>query len=195
VPRVSEAEKQKSHDRILDAASRLLRESGAETASVAEIMEAAGMTHGGFYRHFGSKDEMVAAAFQHTVDGIVEAMEAASPGEDRDRERQSYIETYLSADHVDNRGKGCPLASLATELSRGGGMPRHAAAETVNRMAGLLDPGSPENTSQGLATMAQLLGTIVLARLSEDQETASSVLESGRTAVRMLQGAWPTSAS
>ena len=192
MPRVSEAEKQKSHGRILDAASRLLRESGAETASVAEIMEAAGMTHGGFYRHFSSKDEMVAAAFRHTVDGIVEPMETASPGAARDQERQTYIETYLSAAHVDNRGEGCPLAALATELSRGDAAPRQVAAETVNRMAGLLDPGRSEDTSQGLATMAQLLGTIVLARLSEDQQTTSSILESGKTAVQTLQQTWPT---
>ena len=61
MPRMSEAEKQKSHRRILDAAARLFRERGIEATSVADVMKAAGMTHGGFYRHFDSKEDLVSA--------------------------------------------------------------------------------------------------------------------------------------
>ena len=77
MPRMSEAEKRKSHRRILDAASRLMREKGIGSTSVSDVMKAARLTHGGFYRHFSSKDELVAAAFQHAVDDVVKGIEAA----------------------------------------------------------------------------------------------------------------------
>ncbi|MBT8476236.1 MAG: TetR/AcrR family transcriptional regulator, partial [Alphaproteobacteria bacterium] len=77
MPRMSAQEKQKSHERILKAASRLFRERGIETTSVADVMKAAGLTHGGFYRHFASKDALVAAAFRHAVDEVLSVVEAA----------------------------------------------------------------------------------------------------------------------
>ena len=77
MPRMSEAEKQRSHSRIVDAAARLFRKRGIEATSVADVMKAAGMTHGGFYRHFASKADLVAAAFQHAVDDVVAKVEQA----------------------------------------------------------------------------------------------------------------------
>ena len=187
MPRMSEAEKQKSHGRILDAAARLLRERGIEATSVGDVMKAAGMTHGGFYRHFDSKDDLVAAAFMRAVDHVVCDMEAAPTKSDRNAARGAYIDRYLSTAHVHNRGNGCPLASLAADLARVDGPSRHLASETVARMAGLLAETETGEDTKGRAIMAMLLGTVALARLYDDDDAIEKVLEAGRSAVELLQ--------
>ena len=190
MPRMSEAEKQRSHKRILDAAARLFRENGIEATSVADVMNAAGMTHGGFYRHFSSKEDLVAAAFRHAVHGVVASIEEDTSTKGRAREIEYYIENYLSEEHVNNLGKGCPLAALGAELARAGQGPLHEGAEASSRMADLL--GQPDNgdAARGLALMALLMGTVTLARLAEDPEDSRRTLEAGRTGIALLQANW-----
>jgi TetR/AcrR family transcriptional repressor of nem operon len=187
---MSEAEKQRSHKRILDAAARLFRENGIEATSVADVMNAAGMTHGGFYRHFSSKEDLVAAAFRHAVHGVVASIEEDTSTKGRAREIEDYIENYLSEEHVNNLGKGCPLATLGAELARAGQGPLHEGAEASSRMADLL--GQPDNgdAARGLALMALLMGTVTLARLAEDPEDSRRTLEAGRTGIALLQANW-----
>ncbi|MEZ5913496.1 MAG: TetR/AcrR family transcriptional regulator [Paracoccaceae bacterium] len=88
---MSADEKQKTHERILKAASQLFRERGIETTSVADVMKAAGLTHGGFYRHFASKEALVAAAFSHAVDEVLSDVEAAPSGPDQASALDSYV--------------------------------------------------------------------------------------------------------
>jgi len=194
MPRVSEAEKRKSHVRILAAASRLIRENGLERTSVADVMTAAGMTHGGFYRHFQSKEDLVAAAFRNAVDGIVADIETAETPEARRAAREAYIDRYLSAEHVSGLGEGCPLAAIGQEANRGGDAISDAAAESVHRMARLLDPASPSEPAdtygRGMAIMALLLGTVTLARQTADPEQAEAVLAAGRHALRAMEAGW-----
>lgn len=191
VPRMSEAEKQRSHSRILDAASKLFRERGIESTSVADAMNAAGMTHGGFYRHFESKDDLVAAAFSHAVDEVVSDMERQTTPEGRDAKRKDYIETYLSDEHVKNRALGCPLAALGAELARNESLPRKQGAEAASRMAALLQAQAASGTEQGRAMMALLLGTIILARLEETEGDSGKVLDAGRAGLQVLRDEWP----
>lgn len=190
MPRMSQADKQKSHARIVDAAAQLLREKGIGATSVGDVMKAAGMTHGGFYRHFESKDDLVASAFSHTVDDVVREMEAASTPSQRRAARQAYIERYLSAAHVANRGGGCPLAALGAGLVRVDGPARHSASCTVERMARLLDAPETERHGKGRAIMALMAGTLVLARLAEKEDDMSGMLEAGKTAVELLEAHW-----
>ena len=188
---MSEAEKQKSHRRILDAAARLFRERGIEATSVADVMKAAGMTHGGFYRHFDSKEDLVAAAIHHAVDDVVSELEGAETPADRSKARDAYIRRYLSADHVFDLGQGCPLASLGAELARAEQVPHRQGTAAAERMAGLLPQPDPANKPQGLALMALMMGTVTLARLAETEAGAEEALEAGRTGVALLQGGWP----
>lgn len=190
MPRMSEAEKQRSHTRILDAAARLFRENGIEATSVADVMKAAGMTHGGFYRHFPSKEDLVAAAFRHAVDGVVAGIEGETTAEGKARERDAYIGNYLSEAHVKNWGKGCPLAALGAELARAGEVPLHEGAEASNRMADVLRQPDDADKAKGLAVMALMMGAVTLARLAENADDAHEALESGKTGVALLQEFW-----
>lgn len=190
MPRMSEAEKHNSHNRILDAASLLFRERGIEATSVSDIMKAAGMTHGGFYRHFDSKEDLVRAAFTRAVDNIVADMESETTRAAQNKLRQNYIDTYLSSEHVGQAGRGCPLAAMGAELFRTGGLPAQAGAQAVTRMAALLQDDAETGQDLGLATIALLIGTITLARLSDSEEEADRVLETGRISLGLLQNHW-----
>ncbi|MBO9433601.1 TetR/AcrR family transcriptional regulator [Ruegeria sp. R13_0] len=191
MPRMSEAEKQRSHSRILDAAAQLFRERGVEATSVADVMKTAGMTHGGFYRHFDSKEDLIAASFRHAVDDVVSDMEREETSDGRKKERQDYIAKYLSQAHAQDSRNGCPLAAMGTELARTTGAPHQAGAQASDRMAALLQDTSEIGSGQGLAAMALLMGTITLARLTESEEKADRALEAGRTAIGLLQDYWP----
>jgi len=190
MPRMSEAEKRKSHNRILDAAAKALRENGVEAASVSDVMQAAGLTHGGFYRHFKSKEELVSAAFRKAVDDVLKDMENARASEELAEARRSYIDTYLSHCHVDNRGDGCPLAALAGDLSRSEGGARQAGFAAINRVSHLLSTGV--DGQQGTALLALMLGTVTLARLAETQETAEAILNAGRIGAGLVEREWPS---
>ena len=145
MPRMSAAEKQKSHERILEAAARLFRERGIAATSVADVMQAAGLTHGGFYKHFPSKQALVAQAFRHAAEGLLSGAEAeAAPGGPaRAEARARYVARYLSGEHVIDAGHGCPIAALGADLARGEGAARAEATRALERMAALLGPDAP----------------------------------------------------
>ena len=186
---MSEAEKRKSHRRILDAAGRIFRERGVETTSVSDVMQAAGLTHGGFYRHFKSKDELVAAAFKTTVDDVLDDLENAGSDDRKAELRKAYIDTYLSQCHVNNRGEGCPLAALAGDLSRAAPDAKREGFGALERVAKQLSEGG--DPAQGVALLALMLGTVTLARLAETDSAATSVLDAGRAGVALIQSDWP----
>lgn len=182
MPRVSEAEKKKSRKRILDAAARLIRENGVEATSVADVMTAAGMTHGGFYRHFANKDELVRAAFLEAVDRSVGAMDVPETEGAREEARKRYVATYLSQEHVESRGTGCPIAALGAELGRGDRAAKKEAAASVDRVAALLADG--DDKQEGYEKLALLVGTITLARLVDDAGPRQLILDAGATAFK-----------
>lgn len=188
MPRMSETEKRKSHKRILDAAAQIVRSRGVDGTSVSDVMQAAGLTHGGFYRHFSSKDDLVAAAFRKAVDDVLSEMENAETAKTKTEARRDYIDTYLSQCHVDNRGEGCPLAALAADLSRDDGDARREGFAAVERVTALLKVGP--DTAQGTALLALMLGTVTLARLAETDDAAGVVLEAGRQGVDLLEKNW-----
>lgn len=188
---MSEAEKQKSHRRILAAASRLFRERGIEATSVSDVMKAAGLTHGGFYRHFDSKEALVSAAFEAAVDDVLANVETAPPGPQHRAARSAYVTRYLSDAHVEDRGQGCPLAALGTEISRQDGPVNDAAWNAIERMAQALEAEDPPARDRGYVTMALLLGTVTLARLAGSRAEAHAILDAGKQAEHLLEQRWP----
>ncbi len=187
MPRMSAAEKEKSHERILEAAARLMRERGIEATSVAEVMQAAGLTHGGFYKHFPSKRALVAEAFRHAAEGLLAEAESAPGAPARTEARARYVARYLSGEHVIDAGNGCPIAALGPDLARDNGAARTEATRALERMAAILGPDAPGKDDSGLALTALLVGTITLARLADRPELSARILEAGRRAAGMLE--------
>ena len=111
-------QKAETHERIIDAAARSFREHGSEGQGLAQLMKDAGLTHGGFYRHFESKEDLyvnaIARGFQEAADGMIAAAAKAPQGE----QLRTIIERYLSVEHLEDPGGGCVLSTLAAEIAR-----------------------------------------------------------------------------
>ncbi|WP_300063146.1 TetR/AcrR family transcriptional regulator [uncultured Roseobacter sp.] len=182
---MSEAEKQKSHERIIDAAARLFREDGISATSVSDVMQAAGLTQGGFYRHFSSKEDLVATAFERSADELLNKAEGGTAGE----KRADYIARYLSLSHVKNAGQGCPFAASGSEVTRLGDGVRSEASDAIERISAMLDSSEDKTADDGVATLALLVGTITLARLAQSDAEATQIVEAGKVAINRLNEA------
>jgi TetR/AcrR family transcriptional repressor of nem operon len=180
--RVSREEMAKSHDRILSGAAQLLRERGLEGASVADVMTQAGLTHGGFYRHFATKEALVDAALQAAfVQSASIANAPAAHGAVSD-DLAGYRSYYLSSDHLANPGMGCPIAALGGDLARASPVLRQVFGAGVRLVVKQLTRFMPrsqrtddERQDAAMREIAMLAGAVMIARAS-DPETARAVL-------------------
>lgn len=167
--RVSREQVAENRQKILDAAGRLFRARGFEAVTVAEVMKAAGLTHGGFYGYFASKDELVAAAL---ADVFGQAGEQAV-------EIGNLARRYLSRAHRDDPAHGCPVAALGAEAARQTAPARRAMTDGVERQIERLCAGDTSAAARRAAvgSWAAMVGGIVLARLADDPELSDEVLE------------------
>jgi TetR/AcrR family transcriptional repressor of nem operon len=164
------------HDRIVKEASRLFRERGFENVTVGEIMKAAGLTHGAFYAHFVSKQELEKAAVAYGQN--VSAGRARSYGATK-KGRKTYADRYLSPSHRDNPGDGCTMAALAEEVARSA--PELKAAFERGFEEILSAAGGDRN--EAIFQAAALLGGVVLARAVQDEQLSDEILKSVRLKV------------
>jgi TetR/AcrR family transcriptional regulator, transcriptional repressor for nem operon len=184
--RQSREAKAESNRAIVAEASRLFRERGVEGASVADVMQAAQMTHGGFYKHFGSKDDLLAASLTAAFDGFVEgiASHTGSGAEAID----AFVAMYLSKDHLENPGLGCPIATLGIEMSRLNGAAAQAMADGIARVTDALAarmPG-PKSTAYERAQflLSALAGALLVARAAGSTKAGMAVIETCRARLR-----------
>jgi TetR/AcrR family transcriptional regulator, transcriptional repressor for nem operon len=178
--RVSRKQVAENRRRILEAAGRLFRAKGFEAVTVAEVMRAGGLTHGGFYGHFGSKDDLIAQTLAY----------ALLAGEDRQRSRAEvdlarYAAGYLSPRHRDDLAGGCPTAGLGAETIRQSPEARAAMTAGLRRRIELLSEGAPgasaaEKRRVAIGSWAAMVGAVILARLSDDPRLSDEVLEQTR---------------
>ncbi|AVL51577.1 TetR/AcrR family transcriptional regulator [Roseobacter denitrificans] len=187
MPRMSQADKQKSHERILDAAARLFRRDGISATSVSDVMQAAGLTQGGFYRHFSSKEDLVAAAFERSAEELL----TRTKGKTESQKRADYIARYLSLSHVKNAGQGCPFAANGSEVTKLGDGLRSQACQAIKRISTMLNASEDKTAGDGVATLALLVGTITLARLAQSDAEATQIVEAGKVAVDRLSNKTP----
>jgi len=173
--KVSREQMAENRRRILDAASRLFRDKGFDAVSVAEVMKAAGLTHGGFYGHFASKDDLIAQSLAH----------ALGEGAGRSADLRAYVDAYLSPAHRDDTAGGCPVAGLAAAIRHQTPAARAVMAEgleaQIERIAGSLqelDP--PVRRGAAIGIWAAMVGAVILARAVEDPSLADEVLEQTR---------------
>jgi len=173
--KVSREQMAENRRRILDAASRLFRAKGFDAISVAEVMSAAGLTHGGFYGHFDSKDDLVAQTLAHVL-----ALDAGGGGDLR-----AYLDAYLSPEHRDNAANGCPTAGLAADIRHQTAAARMAMTEglrsQIDRISEAL-PGVSQADRRGAAigTWAAMVGAVILARAIDDPAFSDEILQQTR---------------
>ncbi len=172
--------KELTHERILDAAARLVRRNGYAATGVAEVMNEAGLTHGGFYAHFDSRTQLLAEAADRasgkTLERLRKAAERAGPDEALD----AYIDHYLSDAHLEAPETGCSLAALGTETPRQAPEVRRVAGrrlkETIDFVERQLpDRGEPGRHDEALAIMSCLVGAMVMARAADDKRLSKDI--------------------
>lgn len=173
--KVSREQMAENRVRILDAAGRLFREKGFEAVTVAEVMGAAGLTHGGFYGHFASKDDLIA----HTLQRALKASIAWTS------DPRAFIDGYLSRAHRDNPGNGCPTAGLAAETRHEGSAAQAAMTaglrEQIDHLSGALSGGSDaDRRRRAIGTWAAMVGAVILARAVDDPALSDEVLDQTR---------------
>jgi TetR/AcrR family transcriptional repressor of nem operon len=179
----SQAQKAESKRRVLEVASRQIRENGIEALGVADCMRSAGLTHGAFYGHFASRDALIVEALEHALGQSAKRI-AATANEDAQNAARtplaSIAEAFLSEGHANNPGQGCALCALAGEA-------RHASADVrallrryveqlASRIAKAIGKDGGEQAALGI--VATIVGAISLARTVDDDALAKSILDS-----------------
>jgi TetR/AcrR family transcriptional repressor of nem operon len=170
-----------NRERIIETAARLFREKGYDGIGVADLMKSAGLTHGGFYGHFASKEDLLAEATAFALKKSVERWEGfAAKGPETALARIGN--SYLSPQHRDQPELGCSVTSLGSDIARLGPKARHALTTgAAGQMAVLeqLMPGAEdaEKRKQALATYAAMVGAVVLARAVDDEALSLEIME------------------
>jgi TetR/AcrR family transcriptional repressor of nem operon len=172
--------KEATHERIVQTAARAIRRSGYGGTGVAEIMKEAGLTHGGFYAHFESREGMLAEAADRagadTVAFLTRVAAAAPPKQELD----AILRAYLSKEHVESAETGCAVAALGSEMPRQAPKVRRAASRRIKEMIDLVarqlpDWGRPGAHERALVTLATALGALILARAVDDPKLSDAV--------------------
>jgi TetR/AcrR family transcriptional repressor of nem operon len=179
--RKSREETARTRERIVMAAGQEFRRHGIAATGLAGVMSAAGLTHGGFYKHFTSKDELVAEACGESINCVLDALVERVAQERPERRLRAFLSAYLSAAHRDDPGNGCGLAALSTELGRAGEAARATATGAFVRMveivAGYLpDRGAADATAKARTVVAALIGAVGLARAINDAKLSDQLL-------------------
>src|ERR1700682_1704750 len=171
--RAASRSKEATHDRIVAAAARAIRRSGYNGTGVADIMKDAGLTHGGFYAHFPSREAMLAEAADRAGSESVAMMERIAAAAPPPRALQAMMQAYLSKAHVEGIETGCPIAALGSEMPRQAPEVRRAATRRIKEMIDLVarqspDWGRPDAHERALVIVATAVGTLLLARAVDD---------------------------
>ena len=177
--------KQKTRERVLSVAARAIRGEGPQRIGVAGVMRQAGLTHGGFYAHFASKDALVAAAIARMFEDALAYWDRCTQGRSDAQALCAYIDRYLSMAHRDAPDRGCPIAALASDLPRLDTATRAAFSAGSGRLAGsLAQPlrrlGHDDADTLADSLLAELVGALTLARCEPDSDRAALRLDASR---------------
>ncbi len=178
-----------TRQRIIEAAAAAFRAGGIAGVRVEDVMAAAGLTRGGFYAHFASKDELLRESLKRASDETIERLSTASNAHQPDDAVMAMIEAYLSPGHVLHPEHGCPLAALGPEIARGAADPRRALAAGVKdrlrwmRQLSVGREARPPSEEEAIGTLACMVGAVILARTLEASDSAR-VLAASRSFLR-----------
>jgi AcrR family transcriptional regulator len=177
--RYAEDHKAQTHQRILHEAAARFRRDGIGATGLQPLMKALGLTHGGFYAHFKSKDDLVEKALRCAVDQLHESRAAKLSG---DNSAAAFIDMYLSPEHRTQAENGCPLPTMSSELGQRG-QPSETTDELIGRMLATLEAGmgaGKENSDKSVMLMSGLVGALVLARSAKNPQLAERILQTTR---------------
>jgi TetR/AcrR family transcriptional repressor of nem operon len=186
--RYSREHKLETHARIVKRASVRLREKGAHGIGVADLMKDAGLTHGGFYAHFDSREALVIEAFTHAMDRSTERWRKLAEQTSPEQRIAAIVDSYLTPMHRDDPGHGCAIPTLGAEIARESPRTRKAFAAKLEQMIDAIAaqiPDLPRKAArkQATAAIATMMGTLVMARVAGNGEFSEEILSSGREAV------------
>ncbi|MCC8966842.1 TetR/AcrR family transcriptional regulator [Bradyrhizobium sp. Pear76] len=186
--RYSKEHKQETHARIVKKAATRLREKGAHGIGVADLMKDAGLTHGGFYAHFDSREALVIEAFNYAMDRANERWRKVTAEVPPEKRLATMVDGYLSAVHRDDPGQGCAVPALGAEIARESPKTRKAFALKLDQMIDMMAdqiPDLPRKAArkQAMAALATMMGTIVMSRIAGNGEMSDEILSAGREAV------------
>lgn len=182
-----------TRSRIIEAAADAFRRDGIQATGIIGLMDEAGLSHGGFYKHFESKDQLVAEACEHMFRSVVERLSAMVAAVPPRRRLARFIELYLSPEHRDNPSQGCAFAALGSELSHASAMARIAADRGVTGMTEVIAGFIPDlqgaaATARAQVIAATMVGAITLARAVADLELSDALLANTRKSLSAQGG-------
>jgi TetR/AcrR family transcriptional repressor of nem operon len=176
----SQADKAKNRERILDEAARQIRESGLEALSVGGLMQKVNLTHGGFYGHFESRSDLVAQALERALAaGETQAKAARDP--DKPRTFAAMVRSYVSRTHRDQRGTGCAIAALVSDVGRADLPSRDVMAKHIEGfIAAAAAAIGDEDDGRAITAVTAMVGAIAISRVMSDQKRSDAVLRAVR---------------
>ncbi|MGE0282099.1 MAG: TetR/AcrR family transcriptional regulator [Rhizobiaceae bacterium] len=184
--RVSREQAAENRKRIVKTAGRLFREKGFDGIGVADLMKAAGLTHGGFYGHFESKEALAAEAIREQLKESVARWRQRS-ADNPEAPLQAIVDAYLSNDHRDAKALSCAIPALASEASKQSAAVRDSFSEGANGLIEVLAEAMPEPTAEArrqsaVVAFSAMVGSLMLARAVGDKALSDEILEAARSA-------------
>ncbi len=187
VMRYSKDHKSETHARIVQNAAVRLREKGAACIGVADLMKDTGLTHGGFYAHFKSREALIDEAFLHAMESIGDRWKKRADAAPAGEELAAVVNGYLTTRHRDDIGGGCMLPALSHEVARGSAKTRKAFDVRLGEAIALIADVQSHAVDRAArvraaATIATMVGSLLLARAAGKGDLSSLILEAGRNA-------------
>lgn len=180
----SQADKARSRQRILDAAALQLRELGLEGVSIGELMKSAKLTHGGFYGHFPSREDLIAEALKKALDdGAASAVRAGSAK--GPRTLKSFLNSYLSKAHRDDPRSGCAISALAGDIARADHRTREIMTKHIAKHFDIIAKlvGDDDATDFSMSVLCTIVGAVTLSRAISDEDISNKVLLAARKTI------------
>jgi len=186
----SQTDKAETHNRIVKIAAKRLRENGLAGVGIAELMKEAGLTVGGFYKHFASRDELVAEAVESAV-GSWRKHQEEKGIDPASIPLDAYVDNYLSERHRDHCGEGCAYAALTADMARSGDAVRTIATEGLRKnfeamTARMPEPETREARQKAIIASCLMTGALGLARVVNDEAFSKEILETVKQFVKDL---------
>ncbi|BBA40092.1 MULTISPECIES: TetR/AcrR family transcriptional regulator [Burkholderia] len=182
--RKSRAETAETRQRIVEIAAQQFRSKGIQGTGLNDVMSEAGLTHGGFYRHFESKNQLLAEAFELALSSVVDSLSESARKTGGKAGFASMVNSYVSRTHRDNAADGCPFAGMGSELARADELTREAATLGLSKMVEALaehigsgEAGDDMSHPNAMFALSAMVGAITLSRIVSDPKTSDALLK------------------